>query len=252
MRIAHLITRTKKLLKPIKKYKPFLKIVYIFGSVARNEAKKTSDIDIMVIYDDTKSNSEKVSEEIRAEMKEMKESAKKIKLNISFQDLMGLTDWWSLVREGEPWVISSLDKPYTIYDDTGYLKLISSIVQKHHVYNRPEKVERLVDRTFSYTIRNREILLDALAELFLASVEAAQIFLISKGTISFDPKKMVIGLQKYKIQTLDYFIDIVDLMEKVNKGVLSEFSAENVDHYQEKIRAFVNELEENIVNYKES
>ncbi len=245
-----LLGKTKISCKPLLKYKPILKIVYVFGSLVNGVAKKTSDIDIMVVYDDTKDGSEEIANSMKLEIKSIQENGKKLKMNISFQNLMALSDWWSLVRDGEPWIISSLEKPYPIYDDTGYLKLVSAMIQKHHAYNRPEKVEKLVDRTYSYSISNREILLNALNELFLASVEAAQIFLISKGVLNFDPKKMSIELRKYGIKTLDHFIDIIDLMEKANKGVLSEFTAENVDHYQEKIRNFVNEIEDRITGEK--
>ena len=183
---------------------------------------------------------------MKIEMKSIQEKAKKKGTEISFQNLTSLTDWWSLVRDGEPWIVSSLEKPYAIFDDTGYLTLVSNLVHKGHVYNRGEKVERLVDRTYYYKVANRQLLLDALNELFLASLEAAQIFLMTKGHLNFDPKKMVSELRKHNLKNLDGFVDIVDLIEKVNKGVLSEFTGENADHYGEKIKNFVNEIEERI------
>lgn len=239
-----ILGKVKILCQPLLKFKPCTKIIYVFGSITRGDFRKGSDIDLIVVYDDTKAGASEESEKIEACMNQIQEKARKDKLNISFQKLMALSNWWDLVRDGEPWVVSSVENPRIIYDETGYLKLISKLVHKGHVYNRAEKSERLIERTYSYEIKNREIMLDAATELFLAGLEAAEIFLLSKGKVMFDPKKMAVELKKLGLKMADGFEDMIDIIEKINKGVLSEFSGKNIDHYQEKIRAFVGEIED--------
>lgn len=241
-----ILKKVKALCQPLLEHKPYTMIIYVFGSITRGDFRPRSDIDLIVVFDDTKPGSEAAAAKLEAEISGIQEKSNKAKLNLSFQKLMPLSTWWDLIRDGEPWLVSSLENPLILYDETGYVNLISRLVHKGHIYNRYEKAEKLIERTYSYEIKNREALLAAVTELFLAAVEAAEIYLLSRGKVIFEPKKMVSELEREGIKS-EGFHDIVDMMEKVNKGVLSEFSGENVDHYQEKIIGFVNEIEDKII-----
>lgn len=246
-RPAQILKKVKILCQPLLEHRPFTKIIYVFGSITRGDFKKGSDIDVLIVFDDTRQGADAALPRIESEIQKIQEKANKKKLNLSFQKLMPLSTWWDLVRDGEPWVVSSLESPWIIYDNTGYVKLVSGLVNKGHVYNRAEKSEKLMERTYSYEVRNRELMLSALAELFFAGIEAAEIFLLSRGRVVFEPKKMAAELERLGIRKADAFRDIADLMEKANKGVLSEFTGENVDHYQEKLREFIGEIEDSII-----
>ncbi len=245
-KIDHVLKKAKTFCQPLLEYRPYIKIIYVFGSITRGDLKRGSDVDILVVFDDTREGSEDAAEKIEQGMAVIQDKAVKLKINLSFQKLMPLSTWWDLVRDGEPWVVSSLENPWIIYDDTGYVKLVSGLVHKGHVYNRTEKSERLIERTYSYGVKNRELMLEALAEIFFACMEASEIFLLSRRTILFEPKKMAAELERLGITKADIFRDIADLMEKAEKGVLSEFTGENIDHYSLKARAFIGEIEDSI------
>jgi len=246
------IERVQGLCKPLGKHKHVM-AAWIYGSAVK--VKKPHDIDVLVLLDDTGGLKEKDVVEIEGDMKHIRESAKKEKLNLHFQPPKFLTRWWALIQKGEPWVITSLKNFQTIYDETGYLTLISGLIKKGIIYHRDEKAERLATRANRYYFDNRDLMLEALEELYMAIVEGAQIFLMFNSKMAFGPDRIIREMTKMKINT-GTFVEMADLADKARKGVLSEFSGANLDYYSGKVNLFIDRLEdmllEKIKSKKES
>lgn len=235
--------RVQQLCKPLGRYKPVM-AVWIYGSAVKT--KHPHDIDVLVLLDDTAGLKEKEVVEIEKDMRGIKGSAKKDKLNLHFQPPKFLTSWWALIQKGEPWVITSLKKFQVVYDETGYIKLVSGLIKKGIIYHRDEKAERLAARANRYYFDNRDIMLETLEELYQAAVEAAQIFLMFSSKMAFSPERITEELNRAGISS-DTFAEISDLADKARKGVLSEFSGANLDYYSRKVNRFIDRLEEKLL-----
>lgn len=237
----------KKYLNPLLKHKAILESVYIYGS---SVVKKTGyDIDIMVIINDTKSISKEEVEAIERVCGAIEDKGKKDGLIFHFQPPKLLSRWWYLLIEGVPWIISSLKNIIVIYDKKGITKEVRDFIKKEHLYKKEEKSERMMEKSDSTIQKNRRLLLDSITNLADASTEAAQILLLFDNKFILNKKKIAFEIEKLRYKKIlggdevGSYREIIDFEEKMEKGALSEFSAENLDYYLEKIKRFINKVE---------
>jgi len=235
-------------LKPLLKFKKLLESVYVYGSAVTK--KSANDIDVIIIINDSGvlppneiiSLIEKLSDIIKKRGEEKN-------LTFHFQPLKMLSKWWHLVLEGEPWIISSLKQPLIIYDKKGLITEVSHLVNEKKLYYKEEKAEKLMERSDNNFIKNRQLLLDSLATLSAAATEAAQILLFFDNKLILNKKKISEELEKNYVkeigdEIIGNYKEIIDLEEKMEKGALSEFTAENLDYYLDKMKRFIARIEE--------
>jgi predicted nucleotidyltransferase len=256
----------KQRLRPLLQRGQHLEAIYVYGSAIRKaetvkqplktEVDKSqlpsriaSDIDVMVILNDTENVSEKAIQKVERACQKIKEAGKKAGLEFHFQPPKLLTRWWHTLIEGEPWIISSLKEPVIVYDRKGIVREVCTFIEKEHIYNKEEKAERLLERSDLLALSNRQLLLGAISNLANAGTEASQILLLFDGKFILNKREIVHELEKNYVRTLgrdvvDTYTEIVDLEEKISKGTLSEFSAENLDYYLERLKVFIGKVEE--------
>jgi len=237
----------KQYLKPLLRYKETLESIYVYGSAVSK--KQAYDIDVMIIVNDTKEISEDKIKAIEKVCGSIMEKAKKQGLTFHFQPIKLLSRWWHLLIEGTPWVISSLKNIYIIYDKKGIVKEVGEFIKKEHLYKKEEKAEKLLERSDATALKNRQFLLNSIVNLSNASTEAAQILLLFDNKFMLNKKRIASELNKLKYKKIlgtdeiGSYHEIIDFEEKMEKGALSEFSAENLDYYLEKIKRFINKVE---------
>ena len=234
-------------LMPLLQHKQRLEAIYVYGSSLAS--KVPGDIDVMVILNDTEPLSESSVRQVEKICQRIKEAGKKAGLEFHFQPPKPLTRWWHTLVEGEPWVISSLQSPVIVYDRKGIVKEVCTFIEKEHIYNKEEKAERLLERSDLLAISNRHLLLGAIGNLANAGTEAAQILLLFDGKFMLNKQEIAHELERGYVKALgrgvaDTYMEIVDLEEKISKGTLSEFSAENLDYYLERLKVFIGKVEE--------
>ncbi|MEM2369109.1 MAG: hypothetical protein QXS77_02355 [Candidatus Pacearchaeota archaeon] len=235
-------------LKPLLKFKKWIEAIYVYGStVTKQEA---NDIDTLIIINDSGAPpSSQIIDLIEKSCGMIEEQGKKQGLTFHFQPLKPLSKWWHLVLDGEPWVVSSLKQPWIIYDKKDLITEVSRLVNKELLFRKEEKAEKLMDRSDSYFLKNRRLLLDSLRILADAATEAAQILLLFDNKLILNKKCIIEELKKNYIEAIgDEIIgnyrEIVDLEEKMVRGALSEFTAENLDYYLDKTKKFIAKVEE--------
>ncbi len=214
-----------------------VKACWIFGSSVKK--KKGNDIDVLILYDEKAKNLRKSLMSIDSKVEKL---MRKEKLPLHFQRPISLSLFWSLLIKGEPWVFTLVKEAIAIHDSSNYLELMKKLIKKKHALGEEIKAERLVARSGELLTDNRELRVMTIEELFLAASEAAQIFLISKNKIVFEPRKILKEILKY--MNVSIYFDILNLYEKSNKGVLSDFTGEDIDYYTFKIKNFIQQLEE--------
>jgi predicted nucleotidyltransferase len=123
------------------KFGKYIKAMAVWGSMKTGVAKKkTSDIDIGVIVDDTD-----VTRMTRGELKEklfhrLIEKAHPISKKIHPQPYL-LTEFWEYVREGNP-VIYNLLRDGVIVFDTGYLLPIQMLQKMGNISPSKERIDK--------------------------------------------------------------------------------------------------------------
>jgi len=242
------VTLLRQKLKPLLQRKELLEAVYVYGS-SISGAGTPSDIDVLVILNDTKPVRESYIQSIEKACEKIKEAGKKQRMEFHFQSPKRLSRWWHTLIEGEPWIISSLGNPIIVYDRKGIVREVCGFIKKEHIYNKEEKAEKLLERSDSTALHNRQILLGTIANLSNAGTEAAQILLLFDGKFILNKKAIADELERGYVKTLgrdvvDTYTEIVDLEEKISRGTLSEFSAENLDYYLERLKVFIGKVEE--------
>jgi len=100
-----------------------VKSVLIFGSAARKDMKKTSDIDVWVVVDDTATKGTEDILKIRAQLQLTGQQMKDIHVQMN-----GLTEFWSWMKRGSPELFNFLRDGLVIYD-TGFIKPIQRMLK---------------------------------------------------------------------------------------------------------------------------
>ncbi len=236
----------EKHLKPLQSFKSVIESIYIYGSaVTKNNA---NDIDTLIVINDSSEVKKNVLDDIEQTCGLIEDEAKRQGLIFHFQPLRMLSRWWYLVLEGEPWILNSLKEVLIIYDKKGIVSEVSTLIKNENVYKKEERAEKLIERSDIYLHKNRQSLLNSLTILSDAATEAAQILLLFDNKFILNKKRIIEELEKNytkKIspEIIGNYKEIVDLEEKMEKGSLSEFSAENLDYYLDKVKRFIGKVE---------
>ena len=237
----------KEQLKPLLKHDKWIEAIYVYGSAVTK--RLANDIDTMIILNDSSlPPGPEIIQEIEKTSLEIEQEARKKEIIFHFQPIKMLSKWWYLVLENEPWIISSLKETIIIFDKKNLIKQVSKLIRSTALYRKEEKAEKLMERSEFYLIKNRQLLLDSLATLANAATEAAQILRLFDNKIILNKKRISdeLDLMYRKAigeEIIGNYKEIIDLEDKMEKGSLSEFSAENLDYYLEKTKKFISKVE---------
>ncbi len=226
-----------------------IKAMWIYGSFARGEAKPTSDIDVMTLVDDATADiSGNELAQISAGITEINDAVKeKTKVNMHFQPAKRLTDWWDLLRSGEPWVFTSMRDALPLYDPSGYVEPISRLLKEGRMIGTMERSQMLIQRAPSRLEDVRKIFLeDITSDLLLAMVESGQAVLMFYGVAPPSAKNIGSALRKHLVSKKilhRYYADMVDdfylVTRKINHGDLTKLTAKEVHSWVTKARDFI-------------
>lgn len=238
----------KRALSPLLKYSEWLEAIYVYGSAITK--KSANDIDIMIVINDSGvPPAPGIMTLLEKECGRIEEKGRRQGMTFHFQPIKMLSRWWSLLLDGKPWIVSSLEHVFVIHDKKNLLGEVSKIVRGEILYRKEERAEKLIERSDSYALKNRQLLLISLTTLANAATEAAQILLLFDNKLILNKERIIGELERGYVKEIGEEIignykEIIDLEEKMEKGALSEFSAENLDYYLEKMKKFIAKVED--------
>src|SRR3989338_1308069 len=208
-----------------KEFPGAIKAIWVYGSAARGTAKPTSDIDMMVLLDDVqKEISYGIIEMIDGRLLELtNKMQKEKKVNFHAQAPKKLSDWWDLLRSGEPWVFTSMRDAMPVYDPSGYVEPLSRLLKEGRMVGTLERSQMLIQRAPSRLEDVRKIFLeDITADLLFAMVESGQAVLMFYGIAPPSAKNVGSALRKnfvYKKILENYYVDLVDDFYAVTRKI---------------------------------
>ncbi len=226
-----------------------IKAMWLYGSFARGEAKPTSDIDILTLVDDATADiSDSELAAINSDISSVNDAVKeKTKVNMHFQPAKRLTDWWDLLRSGEPWVFTSMRDALPVYDPSGYVEPISRLLKEGRMIGTMERSQMLIQRAPSKLEQVRKIFLeDITADLLFAMVESGQAVLMFSGVAPPSAKSLGSALRRHFVSKKllhAYYADLVDdfysITRKIDHGDLTKLTAKEAYSWVTKARDFI-------------
>jgi predicted nucleotidyltransferase/uncharacterized protein (UPF0332 family) len=227
---------------------PFLKAIIVYGSAARKEQVAGSDIDLLIILDDTHTDfDDEIYDAAKRLSRQIEEDAPD-QYDLHIQPPKPLSSWWDLLISGEPWAVTSMQDAQPIYDPSGYVTLTKRLLDEGAMHGTSERARRLLKRSRGKVKETRLLLLEEVtAELLNAMTESAQAVLMYYGHPPPSPSHVAEELETNFVeekallapQAVDDYRAFYELTERIDHGKLTEFTAQELDRYLNQAMAFV-------------
>lgn len=224
----------------------FLKAVIIFGSVAKKEETKKSDIDLLIVVDDiTMRMTPEVVEAYRViTEKVIGETSKKLHVTS-----MKFTAFWEYIRAGDPVAINVLRDGIALID-SGFFDPLQVLLYQGRIRPTPESIWTYMSRAPKTLHNSKWHMAQATVDLYWAIVDSAHAVLMYLGYIPPSPEHIGELLREKMVKekliehryakTADEFYK---LMKMITHREIKEVTGEEFDGYFKEAEDFVNRMQ---------
>lgn len=236
---------SKKLLD---KYGRQIKAIVAWGSVVRDEFTSKSDIDLVVIADDTR---EPLDDDDREEMNDfMAKTAKDVDKRLSPQPIWSLTEFWDMTRRLTPLAYNLLKDGVPVYD-TGFFLPTKRLLQMGRIPATKEAAESRMEVVPKRLRRAKDAKLWMVAEdVYNAMLNAFQAVIMLLGRGPPGPKQSVDVGRKFLVEPglmedkyMQWLDEVITFRKKVEHREISEIKGAEVDEFIKKGEDFIAEME---------
>lgn len=249
--------------KVLEKYGKHVKCIVMMGSVAREEFKTKSDIDIFVVIDDTASKLtgdmlDKIDSDLVKMAEEIPEAWRTFKTPegkeekvclVSVQPSYTLTEFWDYARVAHPIIYNFIKEGVPVYD-TGFFAPIKRLLEMGKIPVTREAIESYMEGAPKKLTRAKTVKLLMLAEdCYYAMLNSTQAVLMFMGLSPPVPSKVydevVTHLVKNKIleqQYADWLKEIIEIRKKIEHKELVDVTGIFVDEWITKAEKFVEKM----------
>ncbi len=236
----------------VKKHKSLIRSVVLFGSTAREQWKKESDIDIFVILDDTKT---KISPHMKDDIEhEMEKIAKDTYHLLEIQSPYLLTEFWNMVRTGNPIIYNFVREGVPIYDKDIFLP-IKKLLQMGEIKPSQEAVEKYLERAPKRLKRIETSKMYMVAEdCYNSMIESAHAVLMFMGKNPPRPKEAADAIRKNLIdegllekEYADWLEEIINTRKNVEHKKIKRIPGQDIDMWIDRTDKFIKRMEKVIV-----
>ena len=236
--------------KLLNMFKDYIKSVVVWGSITRGDYTGKSDVDIYVIFDDTKLPLKKF-EEIREKVdKDIYSLASSIDPRLHPQPVLALTEFIKGIRYTHPLFFNIIREGYAIYD-TGFFIPMRKLLEWGEFPITPEAAHQRIDPVPGRIKRVKNVKLYMVAEdLYYAMLDAAQAVLMYVGVGPPVPKLAADELRKHLVDSglleeeyAKMLEDVVDFRKHVEHKELKDINGQEVDQWIEKAEKYVERFE---------
>jgi len=233
----------------LKRYKNIMKSIVLFGSLVRGDFHEKSDIDILVVYDDTLAR-------FTPEMKDRFDDdiyymAKDISENITVQPAWSLTEFWDMARIGHPLLYTIVRDGWALYD-TGFFIPIRKLLELGKIPTTLEAVEKFMEAAPQKINRVETAKLYMVAEdLYYAMLNSAQAVLMYLGQNPPSPKHTPLAVKEHLVDQklleenyLKDLEDVIELRKKIEHKEINALTGAEVDEWIQRTKQFVSRMEQ--------
>ena len=231
-------------------FRDYIKSIVVFGSFLRGEGTGKSDVDIYIIFDDTKMPLKKF-EEIREKIdKDIYSVASSIDPRLHPQPILALTEFIKGIRYTHPLFFNIIREGYAIYD-TGFFIPMRKLLEWGEFPITPEAAHTRIDSVPGRLKRVKNVKVYIIAEdLYYAMLDAAQAVLMYVGVGPPVPKLAADEVRKHLVETglleeeyAKMLEDMVVFRKKVEYKEINEVSGQEVDEWIQKTEKYVERFE---------
>lgn len=236
--------------KVLEKFGDFIKTIIIWGSVVRGDVSAKSDVDIYIIFDDTKyslKDFNKVRDRIDEDLYEI---AKKVDKRIHIQPIIALTEFIDGLRHSHPLFINIVREGFAIYD-TGFfipmrklLELGKFPLTKEAALMRIENVQDYIER--AKKMKARIVAVD----VYHTILDSVQGLLMYLGINPPAPKLTAKYAREHLVKTgfleekdADLIEEVVKFYKAVDHGDIKEISGKELDEWIKKAEEFYKKVQ---------
>ncbi len=233
----------------LKKYKNLVKSVVLFGSITRGDYHEKSDIDLLVVIDDTLAR-------FTPEMKlrfddDIYDIGKKLSENMVVQPAWTLTEFWDMARIGHPLLYTIVRDGWALYD-TGFFIPVRKLLELGKIPTTLEAVEKFMETAPQKINRVETAKLFMVAEdLYYAMLNSSQAVLMYVGQNPPSPKHTPHEVREHLVNTglleevyLQDLEAIIEFRKRVEHKEIKDISGEELDRYIQKSKQFVSRMEQ--------
>jgi uncharacterized protein (UPF0332 family)/predicted nucleotidyltransferase len=231
-------------------FKGYIKAVVVWGSVTRGDYTGKSDIDIYIIFDDTKLPLKKF-DEIREKVdKDIYSLASSIDPRLHPQPVLALTEFIKGIRYTHPLFFNIIREGYAIFD-TGFFIPMRKLLEWGEFPITPESAHMRIDSVPGRIKRVKNVKLYMIAEdLYYAMLDAAQAILMYVGVGPPVPKLAAEEIRKHLVDTdlleeeyAKMLEDVVEFRKQVEHKEIKDIAGQEVDKWIEKAEKYVERFE---------
>ncbi len=198
--------------KTYKQFKEVIKSIVLFGSVAKGEIKKGSDIDIVIVIDDCAIEwDQELIAWYREELGKLV-AAQNYNKGIHINTVT-LSAFWEEVRIGDPTAINVIRYGQPLIDFGGFFGPMKVLLAKGKIRPTPEAVFTTLRRAPLHISRAKFNVVSSIENLYWAMVDSAHAALMAAGQVPPSPEHV------------GDMLDVVFVREKrLNKKYVSMFN----------------------------
>lgn len=231
-------------------FKAYIKSIIVFGSFMKGQGTGKSDVDVYIIFDDTKMPLQKF-DEIRSKIDDdIYKVASSIDPRLHPQPILALTEFIKGIRYTNPVFFNIIREGYAIYD-TGFFIPMRKLLEWGEFPVTPEAAHMRMEGVPRRIARVKNVKVYIIAEdLYYAMLDAAQAALMFIGVGPPAPKNSAKEVRQHLVDTglleeeyAQMLEDINIFRKKVEYKEVKDISGQEVDEWIKKTERYVERFE---------
>jgi uncharacterized protein (UPF0332 family)/predicted nucleotidyltransferase len=231
-------------------FKDYIKSIIVFGSFMKGQGTGKSDVDLYIIFDDTKFPLKKF-EEIRSKIdNDIYSAASSIDPRLHPQPILALTEFIKGIRYTHPLFYNIIREGYAIYD-TGFFIPMRKLLELGEFPVTPEAAHTRIDSVPKRVERVKSVKLYMIAEdMFYAMMDAAQAVLMYVGVGPPAPKTAAATVREHLVKTglleeeyAQMLEDVTNFRKRVEYKEIKDIPGAEVDEWIKKTEKYVERFE---------
>lgn len=234
--------------KIYKSFKGLVSSIVLFGSVAKKKAMEKSDIDLVIILDDTAIPMDgPFVQWYRSELAKiisMDENGKKFHINT-----VTLTTFWEHLMKGDPTVINVIRYGIALIDSGYFFGPIKRLLDSGRIRPTVESIYNCIGRTTAHIFRADQKELSAISDIYWAFVDSAHAALMSKHVTPPSPehvpqllKQVFVKNKTIPSKFVRWYVEIFNLEKNIVHGHVLRLDKGVLDKHRERVEIFTKNM----------